>query len=160
MSFEAVFRRWAPYVGGIVSRIIGPGADVDDLVQDVFVDAFRGLEGLREASAARAWLTTITVRRAKRHLSRRRLRRFVGLEGVPEPVDTGLSPEERANASAAYKVLDAVKPEERIAWVLRIVEGETLLDVARYCGCSRATAHRRISAVAKAFEKAFEKEKP
>ncbi|MEM9072839.1 MAG: sigma-70 family RNA polymerase sigma factor [Myxococcota bacterium] len=155
LSFEELFRRWAPYVGGIATRILGPRADVDDLVQNVFVDAYRGYGKLRDPDAVRSWLTTITVRRARRYLARQRFRRLVGLEAIPEIPDTAILPERRAQLSAAYRVLNRVKPEERIAWVLRHVEGETLLDVARLCDCSRATAHRRIRAVADAFAKEF-----
>ncbi|MFK8004009.1 MAG: RNA polymerase sigma factor [Polyangiales bacterium] len=158
LVFEEVFRRWAPYVGGILSRLVGPGAHVDDLVQNVFIDVHRGLSGLQEPQALRSWLTTITVRRARKYLGRKRLRRFVGLDTVAEIADPGILPERRASVVAAYRVLDKVKPEERIAWTLRRVEGETLIEVARICGCSRSTADRRIRAVEAAFAKELGRE--
>lgn len=87
------------------------------------------------------------------------MRLFVGLDAAEEFVDEGILPDRRASVRAAYRVLDRVKAEERIAWVLRRVEGETLLEVARVCGCSRATADRRIRAVEKAFAKEFRDER-
>jgi RNA polymerase sigma-70 factor (ECF subfamily) len=81
------------------------------------------------------------------------LRRFLGLdEGVPEavlaetPGATGARPEARAELRLVDRALARMPPAERIAWVLRHVEGETLEDVARACGCSLATAKRRIAA--------------
>ncbi|MEM9188830.1 MAG: sigma-70 family RNA polymerase sigma factor [Myxococcota bacterium] len=158
VSIDSAFRRWAPYVGGIVQRLLGPGADVDDLVQDVFVDAVRGIDNLRDPDAMRAWLTTIAVRRVRRRLGRQRLRHLFRFETAEVP-DPALSPEKKLALRDAYRVLDRVKPAERIAWILRHVEGEGLVDVARICGCSRATAHRRIAAVEAAFAKEFRDER-
>jgi RNA polymerase sigma-70 factor (ECF subfamily) len=45
-----------------------------------------------------------------------------------------------------YAVLDALPSDERVAWSLRHVEGERLERVAELCGCSLATAKRRIAA--------------
>jgi RNA polymerase sigma-70 factor (ECF subfamily) len=43
----------------------------------------------------------------------------------------------------------------RIAWTLRYVEREKLEEVARLCGCSLATAKRRIAATQAAIEEVF-----
>jgi RNA polymerase sigma-70 factor (ECF subfamily) len=89
------------------------------------------------------------VRTARRQLRRRRLRQFVGLEQGPvtiEIVDTGLSPEKRALLARVYEILDAMPVDQRLAWTLRYVEGEKLEQVAERCGCSLATAKRRIAA--------------
>ena len=40
----------------------------------------------------------------------------------------------------------------RVAWTLNYVEGETLEEVARLCGCSLATAKRRIAAAQRFIE--------
>jgi RNA polymerase sigma-70 factor (ECF subfamily) len=45
-----------------------------------------------------------------------------------------------------YQLLEALPIEQRLAWSLRYVEGEKLEAVAEQCGCSLATAKRRISA--------------
>jgi RNA polymerase sigma-70 factor (ECF subfamily) len=52
-------------------------------------------------------------------------------------------------------VLDAVPADQRIAWTLRHIEGEQLEAVADLCGCSLATAKRRITAVSRTLEEAF-----
>src|SRR6266496_977006 len=43
LRFDDVFRRYAPYVGALVLRLVGRAADVDDIVQDVFIQAHRDL---------------------------------------------------------------------------------------------------------------------
>ena len=48
-----------------------PANEVDDLVQDVFVEVLRGLKRLREPAAFKGWLAQITVRTATRRLRQR-----------------------------------------------------------------------------------------
>src|SRR4029077_2519535 len=79
-SDQALFQRYAPYVARIGLRLLGRESDVDDLIQEVFLAAFKQRDQLRDAAAAKNWLATIAVRTARRQLRRRRLRQFVGLE--------------------------------------------------------------------------------
>lgn len=157
-DLDAVFRRFAPYVARIGARILGRADEVDDLVQDVFHDAVRGLRGLRDANAARAWLATVTVRHARRRLRRRAVWSALGLDrGVDAErlVDESASPELRAEAMAIYRALDGVAVDARIAWVLSAVEGLSLEEIAAIGGYSRATAHRRVQAAQFALEAAL-----
>ena len=59
---------------------------------------------------------------------------------------TGVTAEQRALLARIYRTLDEIDDRSRIAWILRHVEGERLEDVADACGCSLATAKRRIAA--------------
>ena len=54
-----------------------------------------------------------------------------------------------------YRALDEIDPKSRIAWILRNVEGEQLEDVADACGCSLATAKRRITATQELLMEVF-----
>jgi RNA polymerase sigma-70 factor, ECF subfamily len=148
-SEAALFKRFAPYVARIGLRLLGRESDVDDLIQEVFLAAFKQRDQLRDPLAAKNWLATIAVRTARRQLRRRRLRQFVGLEQNGTSVefaDKGLSPEKRALLSRVYEILDGMPVDQRLAWTLRNVEGEKLEQVAERCGCSLATAKRRIAA--------------
>lgn len=147
-SDRALFERFAPYVARIALRLIGREAEVDDLVQEVFLAAFKQRHQVREPAAFRGWLATVTVRKARRHLARRRWKSFVGLDTAgyaPELRDTSVSPEQRALLARVYEVLDRIPVDHRVAWTLRHVEGERLERVAERCGCSLATAKRRIA---------------
>lgn len=157
-DLDAVFRRFAPYVARIGARLLGRSDEVDDLVQDVFLDAIRGLRTLREAGAIRGWLATVTVRHARRRLRRRSLWAMLGLErpvDLERLVDEASSPETRAEVIAIYRALDGVPVDARIAWVLSVVEGHALEDVAALGRYSRATAHRRIQTAQMAVEAAL-----
>jgi RNA polymerase sigma-70 factor (ECF subfamily) len=147
-DLEDAFRRYSPYVAAIGLRVLGRRDEVDDLVQDVFLVAARGLERLRDARATRAWLATVTIRIARRKLRLRRLRRWLSLDeqlDYQALADDRASPEVRALLARVYRALDELAAEDRIAWTLRFVEGEELERVALMCGCSLATAKRRIA---------------
>jgi RNA polymerase sigma-70 factor (ECF subfamily) len=148
-SDEALFQRFAPYVARIGLRLLGRESDVDDLIQEVFMAAFRQRHQVRDPLAFKGWIAIIAVRTARRQLRRRRLRGFVGLDTLAPPLelrDQGMSPERRALLARVYQVLDHMPVEQRLAWTLRYVEGEKLEQVAEHCGCSLATAKRRIAA--------------
>lgn len=149
-SVDALFRMYARYVGTIGVRILGRQDEVDDLVQDVFLDAHRGLRTLREPEAIKGWLATLTVRKARRRLRARRVRDFFGLgHDVDYELLAGpeASPAERAQVAELYRLLDRASAEERLAWSLRYLSGEPLERVAELCECSLATAKRRIAVV-------------
>jgi RNA polymerase sigma-70 factor (ECF subfamily) len=155
-DFDAVFRRFAPYVASIGIKILGSEDELDDLVQEVFIAAHRGLAGVREPAALRTWLVRICVRRATRRLRRRRRWAWLSLDRVPPeaiPTHPSASPEHAANLASAYRLLDRVSAEERAAWVLRHVEGEPLENIASLCGCSKSTVQRRLRAVQRLFER-------
>lgn len=155
-DFDAVFRRYSPYVARVAMRLLGTDSDLDDVVQDVFLEAHRGLRALREPQAVRGWLARICVRRAVRRLRRRRLLSFLSLDALSEteePPDPGGSPEQRAEVKKLYRMLDAMPAEERVVWVLRHVEGESLDAIVVLRGSSKSTVQRRLRAAQARFVK-------
>jgi RNA polymerase sigma-70 factor (ECF subfamily) len=145
---EHLFRSHAHYVAAIAHRLLGREHDVDDTVQEVFLIAIRGHSAIREVGAIRGWLARVTVRVARRRLRARRVRDLFGLDESPaydRIADGAASPEQRALLMQVYAMLDRLPADARIAWVLRHIEGERLDDVASLCGCSLATAKRRIA---------------
>lgn len=148
-SLDDAFRAHAGFVAAVAHRLLGRDSDVDDVVQDVFLDAWKGLAQLREVEAIRGWLRTVTIRKCRRRLTTRKLKGMLGFDDVPgyaEIVAPDASPEQRTLLGRVYLVLDQLPVDERLAWILRHLEEEKLEDVATLCGCSLATAKRRIAA--------------
>jgi RNA polymerase sigma-70 factor (ECF subfamily) len=156
-DFDALYRRYAPYVAAIAARILGRDQDLDDLVQDAFVNALRGLRGLREPQAVKGWLAKITVRLATRRLRQQRLKRALHLTREANDEETlyapGATDEQRAQIARVYRALDALPAAERVAWVLRHVEGEPLQRLPELCDCSLSTAQRRLARAQQAIER-------
>jgi len=149
LRFDDVFRRYAPYVAALALRLLGWPADVDDVVQDVFIQAHRDLARLRDPAALRPWLRRIAVRRARRWLRKRWVRRRAresDVDAHTDLADAAASPEERAEIAHLYRVLDRMPRDERLVWVLRFVEGETLESIAGLLGASVSTVQRRLRA--------------
>jgi RNA polymerase sigma-70 factor, ECF subfamily len=153
-SLDQIYRRYCRYVAAVILRLEGRNAEVEDLVQDVFVEAARGLRRLRQPEAIKGWLATIAVRTVRRRLRLRRVRRFLGLdrEAGPTLIDPAASPLDRLLLRAVYRVLDDLPVEDRLAFALHTIEGETMEAVARLCGCTYATAKRRVARAQKAIE--------
>jgi len=146
---EVLYRAYAPYVAAVALRLLGRQGEIDDLVQDVFLAAQRGLSALRDPGAVRGWLATVTVRLARRRLRARRLRALIGLDRGPrenEALAPGASPETAAEAAELFARLDELPVAERLAWSIRYLEGEPLERVAELCNCSLPTVKRRIAA--------------
>lgn len=145
---DVVFRRYSAYVASIGMQILGRHDEVDDLVQDVFIEAHRGLHRLRNPAALKRWLATVTVHAARRRVRRHKLRRLLHLEDAPDYgalVDTSASsPEESAYLSSVYAALDELPANDRIIWVLRNVQGESLQDVVTITGLSQSTVQRSL----------------
>jgi RNA polymerase sigma-70 factor (ECF subfamily) len=130
--------------------MLGPGIDVEDALQEVFLRLFRDLDSLREPTALRSFLIGITVHVATTELRRRRARRWLLLSDdgtVPdtEPVSDVQRLEERRALHALYRVLDRVDTKRRVVFVLRYVDGLELSEIATVLGCSLATAKRRAA---------------
>jgi len=151
-GFDQVFRQYAAYVAGIALKIMGREDDLDDLVQEVFIEAYRGLRQLREPGALKGWLARITVRRTIRKLRRTRVLVLFGLE-LPSDyaaiADMSATPDERAQVALAYRSLERLPAVERAVWVLRHVQDEPLDEIARMCACSKSTVQRRLRAAEK-----------
>jgi len=149
---EAFYRTYAPRVLALTTRLLGRRSDAEDATQDTFVIALENVGQLRDAAALRPWLMRIAVSQARRRFRRRKMLRALGLHiGADDAtldslVAPGANAEIRTDLAALDRVLATLPVEQRIAWLLRYVEGEELTDVAQACGCSLATAKRRIAA--------------
>lgn len=146
----AVWDRYATLVRGVLRRALGPGADVDDQTQIVFVELFRSVKGLRDPSALRSFLIGIAVRVARSELRRRRLRRWLRLTddgAVPEAPTDDLDEDAREAVARLYVALEKLDDKGRMLFVLRHIEGLPLTETADAMGISLATAKRHLAKV-------------
>jgi RNA polymerase sigma-70 factor, ECF subfamily len=148
---EAVYRRYAPRILTLCKRLLADGAEAEDATQETFVTAFAAWKKLRDEERLQQWLIQIAVSRVHRRFRRRRLLRALGFQDFGN--DASLAaiarpdcPQElRAELSLIGKALDRLPAGERIAWILRHVEGMSLGETAQHSACSLATAKRRLT---------------
>jgi RNA polymerase sigma-70 factor (ECF subfamily) len=148
-DLHALYRMYARYVAWFATRLLGHDEEVADVVHDVFIQAERSLRDRREPLAVKRWLATTTVRSSTHRLRLRRLRFALGLRRDvrhESMIASDSTPEEQAACAELYRALDRLPAQERVAWGLRYLQDEPLESVAALCGCSLATAKRRIAA--------------
>lgn len=148
-GIEDLFRDHSAAVATLGLAMLQSVEEADDLVQDVFLRAWRALDRLQDRAGARPWLMTIAIRVARTRLRRRKLTRLLFLTDdldLEQVAVTGVLPEHRDLVRRLYAILEKMPVELRIAWVLRHIQGETAPSVAELCGWSLSTAKRRIQA--------------
>jgi RNA polymerase sigma-70 factor, ECF subfamily len=148
---EALYRRYVRPVWTTALRLVGNHTDAEDIVQDTFVEAFRDLGQLEKLESLRHWLLGIAVHQAQRRFRRRKLLRALGLERGASDASLDLlvtrdaSPEVHAELLRVDRALARASVNDRAAWILRHVEGNSLEETAELCRCSLATVKRRIA---------------
>jgi RNA polymerase sigma-70 factor (ECF subfamily) len=147
-QLDALYRRFAPYVASIATRLLGRDGEVDDLVQDVFVEALRGIARLREPNAVKGWLAKITVRMSMRRLRKRRVLQTLHLDMEHDEYEhlagRDATPEQRALVTQIYRVLDRLPARTRVIWTLRHVLDEPLHSIVELTACSQSTVQRKL----------------
>lgn len=135
------------------TRLLGLGPDAEDAVQDAFCEALRDLNQLQDAHRFGAWVGKIAVHQVHRRFRRRRLRKALGLlsasdeQVLSRQVPDTSDPSVKAQLSEVDRILASHAPRDRLAWMLRHVEGLSLPEVAEQLGCSLATGKRSIARV-------------
>jgi len=160
-GFADFFRLHKDRVAHIAARMLGRDADVDDVVQDVFSTVLRRQAELPHMPSPERWVVSLTVKRVLVLLRWRRVRARLGLYQQVEMdqlVGTHTSAEGQLTVLRMYRALDQLPASDRVAWLLRHVQGERLEDVATLSGCSVATAKRRITRAQARLDEVFDEE--
>jgi RNA polymerase sigma-70 factor (ECF subfamily) len=152
-AFGELYRRYARMIHGVLLARV-PYGDVDDLVQDVFLQAMERLDTLREAGAFRGWLATIARNRATDHL-----RRATPTTELPEDLPSNESSGEsavRMEAAAALAIIRTLPEAYRETLILRLVEGFTGPEIAAQTGLTegsvRVNLHRGMKQLRERLE--------
>jgi RNA polymerase sigma-70 factor (ECF subfamily) len=143
----ALFDRYGRHVQRVLSRVLGPDPDIQDLLQDVFVSALESIDRLSDPNALRPWLSRIAVFTARGRIRRRVRWRFIRSEPMEELTEVeanSASAEVSEALRATYRVLNQLPPDERIAFALRFIDGMELTEVAEASEVSLATIKRRL----------------
>lgn len=124
-----------------------PVDDVNDVVADVFVVAWRKIGDMPDEPETLPWLYRVAHHEVLN--SRRSSRRFAGLQArvgsQPVPVDAGPEPEVVRNAEldAVAAALESLAPKDREILMLRTHEELTFPEIAIVLGCSPEAARKR-----------------
>jgi RNA polymerase sigma-70 factor, ECF subfamily len=147
-DLDALYRRYSRYVAVVATRLLGRSDEVDDLVQDVFIAALRGISRMRDPQAVKGWLAKVTVRLALKRLRRRRLLQALHLErelaDYQQLAAAGTSAAQRDLLAKVYHALDKLPAQTRVIWLLRHVLEEPLQAIVELSACSQSTVQRKL----------------
>ena len=153
-STDAMFAAYGRYIERLLVRVVGPDPEIEDLLHEVFAQALSGIGQLRDPSLLKPWLTRITVhvaRGALRKRTRRRALVFVQPDALDEHTARTPSPEAVDLLERVFDVLQGLRPNQRLAFSLRYIEGMTLAECAEASGVSLATFKRWLRAANRSF---------
>jgi RNA polymerase sigma-70 factor (ECF subfamily) len=157
VAFEMLFTKYQRRVSRLVARFVRSEAEVEDVVQESFIKAYRALAKFRGDSAFYTWLYRIAVNTAKNHLvaaSKRPISlsqfeknddddfeedRFISDSATPEAELIT-----KQIGEAVNKTMDELPADLREAIMLREIEGMSYEDIADAMGCPIGTVRSRI----------------
>ena len=149
-AFEQIILRYETRVMTMAARLLGARDDARDVAQEVFLRAFKYLHRLDLQKPVEPWLMGITVNVCRDAVRRRQRRRdtFSEIE-APETIDQSADPYAGAvrkqERLILRKALDGLPDKERLAIVLRDVEGLSTADVASILQSSETTVRSQVS---------------
>ena len=145
---RVLWRRFAPMVFRILRRTLGPGHDVEDFAQEIFLCVFEKVSKLREPTALRKFVISTTVLTSRSEIRRRWVRRWIRLAVTGDASEDAIIEVDTDSREALwrfYGVLDRLRPRDRTLFVMRYIEERPLMQAAEALGISLATTKRRLA---------------
>lgn len=149
-AYEALYGRYAPGIYRLCYSLLLNRQDAEDVLQEVFVYAFRNLRRYDSRRAAfKTWLYTIAISRCRNQYRRRTplldLSYLLQLELTGPRAEMPEMAAMRHDArTAVEQALAALSPRLREAVVLRYSQGLTYREIAEVMGCPPKTAESRV----------------
>ena len=150
-AFEEIVVRYQKRVFGILCRYERDHQKVEDLVQETFLKAWRGLNRYRSKSPFEHWISRIASNVARDHL--RRIQRRIRETSFEDMGDSALdwlsvgNTNKELNVNEARQLLDyamqALTPLNRLVVTLREIEGQSLKEVSQITGLTTANVKIR-----------------
>src|SRR4051812_44376579 len=146
-AFRPIVERYQSLVCSIAYSIVGDFKRSEEVAQEAFISAWRGMATLKDRGSLRAWISGITRNCA--HRAVRRVRRTAPLEAAagaaataPGPVEVAMTREEEA---LVWSALQGLEESYREPLVLFYQEGQSVAAVAEALGISIDAVKQRLS---------------
>lgn len=147
-AYEELVRRYQGPMFRLALRMLASKGDAEDIVQEVFLTAWRRLGQLQQDAAFVGWLYRTTTNRCLNALRARRPMADVDLDMTETP-RSDARPDQAAEVSAQMSALiDALgqlTPQQRACWLLREVHGRSYEEIAEAVDSSVTAVRGRIA---------------
>lgn len=154
-----LFRRHRGRVHACLFRVLGTNRDMDDLLQEAFIQVFGSLRNWRAEASLATWIDRVSVRVAYRYLSQkgRRIQTdSIGDDDAGPGIDGPGARRQlaRDGVKRLYEVLDELGAASRLAFTLHEIDGRPLSEVAALVGSSVTATKLRVWRARKKLEQA------
>ncbi len=161
VEFEHVYREHYAFVWRCARRMAVPTHDLDDVLQDTFVAAYRRFDSWDRRSRATTWLFGIlrnVLRNRSRGLRRhdRRLAALAHVERGDAAPHGELAGETLLAGELLRSFLATLDPDKRAVFVLAELEGHTAIEIGQALAISHNTASSRLRLAREAFDRHFD----
>jgi RNA polymerase sigma-70 factor, ECF subfamily len=144
-AFHKLVDQQAQHLFGMAYALLGNASDAEDVVQETFLAAFRGLSRFEQRSSFRTWLVAILGRQVALLRRKRRGKGTVALELVPGEGPTQPSLDENVDVRLdVAQLLQQLSPDHRNVLVLREYEGMSYDEIAQALKIPRGTVESRL----------------
>ena len=157
-AFRELYRTHRAHVARLVQRILGPDAEVEDVIQEAFIQIHRSLPSFQGSSLLSTWIHRVAVNVALQHIRRRKRQRsgpVVMMNEPPEPSSGDPAPEEdvlwRDRMTKLYAALEQLSPKKRAVFVLHEIEGMSAEEIAKVMHAPLITVRTRLFYARKAL---------
>jgi RNA polymerase sigma-70 factor (ECF subfamily) len=151
------YRHYRAEVTRNLQRVLGPArreAELEDVLQDVFVEAFRSIGRFRGDARLSTWLYRVCINVALQRLRKRRRLAEVPADEVAEQ-SSDHTPERgldaRRRLDTVYRILDRLSPKKRVVFILHEIEGREPKEIAQLVGAPVLTVRTRLHYARKEF---------
>jgi RNA polymerase sigma-70 factor, ECF subfamily len=144
-AFRSIYDMYLGQVTRTVGRYLGPGPEIEDVVQEVFVELHRSLGAVSDYASYGGWVYRVARNVAISHLRKTpRSVDFVTLQTLREPSNLWEKLAAREKLRMLYVALDCLSEDQREAVVMYEIEGMTLQEIADLSGASINTVASRV----------------
>ncbi len=150
LAFRILYERHRADVARLVFRMLGRRSDLEDVIQEVFVQVHKSLKDFRGQAKFSTWLHRVTVNVVLMHRRAARSRPVFADEPPAEGIEPGdaVMPDEdaerRERMRAFARLLDRLADKKRIVFVLHELEGLAPNEIARIVGAPVLTVRTRL----------------
>ncbi len=137
-------------------RVLGPDADLEDALQDVFIEVYRSIPNFRGQAKITTWLYRVCVNVGLQKI-RRNKRRPEGYSTLREDLPDHETPmralERKDSSRVVYAILDTIAPKKRMVFILNEIMGMNAKEIAAIVGANALTVRTRLHYARKEFYK-------
>jgi RNA polymerase sigma-70 factor (ECF subfamily) len=148
-AFQQLFQAHRDDVARLAQRMLGRATDLEDIVQEVFLQVHRSVRDFRHGARFSTWLYRVTVNVVLMHRRAAKSRPVFGeapesLTAVDHRPFADEQVEQRRRVQAFHRLLDRLSEKKRVVFVLHELEGLAPGEIAKIVGSPVLTVRTRL----------------